>query len=98
MTEKEKNQLIVVGFMICFILIAILTAYTVINTKSIDKLIDKVEVLEGTRNTSAYSTEEGGNGGSGSSGEPLTQTSYSTDTFKAIKPSDIKKESKNKMG
>lgn len=92
MTEKEKNQLIGVGFIICLILITILTAYTIINTKSLDKLIQRVETLEGT------------NQYSGSANEGLTvfdssaqaADGYSTADFKAIKPSDIAKESKNK--
>ena len=93
MSEQEKNQLIGVGFIICIILIGILTAYTIINTKSLDKLIKRVETLESS-NTNQYAGQAGDsltvfNGAEQSSG-------YSTSDFKAIKPSDIKKESKNK--
>ena len=87
-TEKEKEQLIGLGFLICIILIGILTAYTVINTKTLDKLVKRVETLE-----SGGSYGENSNNGN----PPSEETDgYSTEEFKEIKPSDIKNESKNK--
>ena len=84
MEEKEKNQIIIIGFIIIVILIGILTAYTVINTKSLDKLIERVENLENGKTNSSVT-------------EPVVQADgYSTEEFKEIMPSDIKKESKNK--
>ena len=87
-TEKEKDQLIILGFIICLILIIILTAYTVINTKTIDKLVTRVENLE----NGTYSK----NGNNGEPSENPEITGYATDEFKEIMPSDIKSESKNK--
>ncbi len=85
--KPEKDQIVILGFIICIILICILTAYTVINTKTLDKLVTRVENLE----NGTYS----GNGNNGSE-EPQEATGYSTEDFKEIKPSDIKSESKNK--
>ena len=81
----DKDQLIALGFLISFILIGILIAYIVINTKAVDKLINRVEELEnklGTNNNNNNQEEQ-----------PLE--TYSTDNFKVIMPSDIKNESKD---
>ena len=82
---KEKDQIMVIGFIICILLIGILTAYTVINTKTLDKLITRVENLK----NGTYSNNN-------SESEEQEASGYSTEEFKEIKPSDIKSESKNK--
>ncbi len=85
MKAKEKEQFVILGFIICIILISILTAYTVINTRTLDKLVTRVEDLEYGKTPNKNENN--------SNGEEM-QT-YSTEEFKEIKPSDIKKESKN---
>lgn len=85
----DKEQLVILGFIITFILICILIVYTVINTKTIDKLVDRVETLETSIN-STYHEETGNN----ENYQQEQQSGYATNEFKTINPSDIKKESK----
>jgi thiol-disulfide isomerase/thioredoxin len=83
---RQKDQLIALGFIICIAFLITLAVFTAINTKAVDKLTERIDAMS--------NGNYGGNGG----GTPETPeaTSYSTDDFKIIKPSDIKKESKNK--
>ena len=79
----DKDQLIALGFLIIFILMGILIVYTVINTKAVDKLVNRVEELEAKLPTENNNQSE----------EQID--TYSTEKFKTIMPSDIKKESQN---
>ena len=89
-TKKEgnqKEQLMSLALIVIIALLVTIGAFTAVNTKAVDKLSERVENLE----KGTY----GGNSNT-SGGETPEATSYSTDEFKIIKPSDIKTESKNK--
>ena len=43
--EKQKEQLIALGFIICIAFLITIAAFTAINTRAVDKLTERIEAI-----------------------------------------------------